>query len=91
MSVYGNALGTIFHTKLRLTIPKLFQHNKYDVGSGEQFDDLVGLIEHFRSYPMIETSGDVLRLLQPVSGTRLRAHDIDRKVQEMQVIGYWVE
>ncbi|XP_075991111.1 tyrosine-protein phosphatase non-receptor type 11-like isoform X2 [Anticarsia gemmatalis] len=70
--------GRVSHVMIRR------QHNKYDVGSGEQFDDLVGLIEHFRSYPMIETSGDVLRLLQPVSGTRLRAHDIDRKVQEMQ-------
>lgn len=63
-----------------------FQHNKYDVGSGEQFDDLVGLIEHFRSYPMVETSGDMLRLLQPLSGTRLRARDINNKVQEMQVL-----
>lgn len=59
----------------------LLQKNKYDVGSGEQFDDLVGLIEHFRSYPMIENSGDVLRLLQPVSGTCLRAQDINRKVK----------
>lgn len=72
--------GRVSHVLIRR------QHNKYDVGSGEQFDDLVGLIEHFRSYPMIETSGDVLRLLQPVSGTRLRAHDIDQKVQEMQGI-----
>ncbi|XP_031767330.2 tyrosine-protein phosphatase corkscrew-like isoform X2 [Galleria mellonella] len=70
--------GRVSHVMIRQ------QHNKYDVGSGEQFDDLVGLIEHFRSYPMIETSGDVLRLLQPVSGTKLRAHDIDQKVQEMQ-------
>ncbi|CAB3259012.1 unnamed protein product [Arctia plantaginis] len=67
-------------------IAKIIHHNKYDVGSGEQFDDLVGLIEHFRSFPMTETSGDVLRLLQPVSGTRVRAHDIDRKVQEMQEV-----
>ncbi|CAH1647854.1 unnamed protein product [Spodoptera littoralis] len=72
--------GRVSHVMIRR------QHDKYDVGSGEQFDDLVGLIEHFRLYPMIETSGDVLRLLQPVSGTRLRAHDIDRKVQEMQEI-----
>ncbi|KAL0902726.1 hypothetical protein ABMA27_000535 [Loxostege sticticalis] len=70
--------GRVSHVMIRR------QHNKYDVGSGEQFDDLVGLIEHFRSYPMTEASGDVLRLLQPVSGTRLRAHHIDRKVQEMQ-------
>ncbi|CAH2245988.1 jg13355, partial [Pararge aegeria aegeria] len=62
---------------------------KYDVGSGEQFDDLVGLIEHFRAYPMIETSGDVLRLLQPVSGTCLRAHDIDKKVQVCKSYKYY--
>ncbi|XP_034839179.1 tyrosine-protein phosphatase non-receptor type 11-like isoform X2 [Maniola hyperantus] len=69
--------GRVSHVMIRK------QQNKYDVGSGEQFDDLVGLIEHFRAYPMIETSGDVLRLLQPVSGTCLRAQDIDKKVQEM--------
>ncbi|XP_028172137.1 tyrosine-protein phosphatase corkscrew-like [Ostrinia furnacalis] len=72
--------GRVSHVMIRR------QHNKYDVGSGEQFDDLVGLIEHFRSFPMTETSGDVLRLLQPVSGTRLRAHRIDRKVHEMQEV-----
>ncbi|KPJ04936.1 Tyrosine-protein phosphatase corkscrew [Papilio xuthus] len=35
---------------------------------------------------MTETSGDVLRLLQPVSGTCLRAKDIDEKVMEMDDI-----
>lgn len=72
--------GRVSHVMIRR------QHNKYNVGSGEEFDDLVGLIEHFRAYPIIETSGDVLRLLQPVSGTGLRAHNIDKKVQEMQEV-----
>ncbi|XP_013162119.1 PREDICTED: tyrosine-protein phosphatase non-receptor type 11-like isoform X1 [Papilio xuthus] len=72
--------GRVSHVMIRR------QQDKYDVGSGEQFDDLVGLIEHFRSYPMTETSGDVLRLLQPVSGTCLRAKDIDEKVMEMDDI-----
>lgn len=62
------------------------QDNKYNIGSGEQFDDLVGLIEHLRLYPMIENSGDVLRLLQPVSGTCLRAKDIQQRVQEMDEV-----
>ncbi|XP_041987195.1 tyrosine-protein phosphatase corkscrew-like isoform X2 [Aricia agestis] len=69
--------GRVSHVMIRR------QHDKYDVGSGEQFDDLVGLIEHFRSYPMIENSGDVLRLLSPVNGTCLKAKDINKKVQEM--------
>ncbi|KAJ0183666.1 hypothetical protein K1T71_000089 [Dendrolimus kikuchii] len=70
--------GRVSHVMIRK------QHNKYDIGSGEQFDDLTGLIEHFRSYPVIESSGDVLRLLQPVSGTTLRVQDIEEKVHEMQ-------
>ncbi|XP_045458272.1 tyrosine-protein phosphatase corkscrew-like [Melitaea cinxia] len=69
--------GRVSHVMIRK------QDNKYDVGSGEQFEDLVGLIEHFRSYPIIETSGDALRLLQPVSGTRLRANGIEDKVRAM--------
>ncbi|CAG4942541.1 unnamed protein product [Colias eurytheme] len=73
--------GRVSHVMIRK------QQDKYDVGSGEQFDDLVGLIEHFRSYPIIESSGDVLRLLQPVSGTCLRAQDTDREVQEMDILG----
>ncbi|XP_050360780.1 tyrosine-protein phosphatase corkscrew-like isoform X2 [Nymphalis io] len=69
--------GRVSHVMIRK------QNNKYDVGSGEQFDDLVGLIEHFRTYPIIETSGDVLRLLQPVGGISLRAH-VQNSVKEMR-------
>lgn len=68
---------------------RFLQHNKYDVGSGEQFEDLVGLIEHFRAYPMIETSGDVLRLLQPISigaGGSTKMPVDDRGTQEVLVI-----
>uniref|UniRef100_A0A2A4JVP3 protein-tyrosine-phosphatase n=2 Tax=Heliothis virescens TaxID=7102 RepID=A0A2A4JVP3_HELVI len=58
--------GRVSHVMIRK------HHDKYDVGSGEQFDDLVGLIEHCRAFPLTESSGDVLRLLQPVSGVRAR-------------------
>lgn len=69
------ARGRVSHVMIKK------QHNKYDVGSGEQFDDLVGLIEHFRLYPMTEASGDVLRLLQPISSS-LRTSD-QTKSEEM--------
>lgn len=55
------------------------------MGSGERFDDLVGLIEHFRKYPMVEVDGDVLRLLQPVSGTTLKPTEIQDKLEGLQV------
>ncbi|XP_048006504.1 tyrosine-protein phosphatase corkscrew-like [Leguminivora glycinivorella] len=74
------ARGRVSHVMIRR------QHKKYDVGSGEQFSELAGLIEHLRAYPMVTGAGEELRLLQPVSGTRLRAHRIQRKVSQMQDI-----
>ncbi|KAI8430602.1 hypothetical protein MSG28_000817 [Choristoneura fumiferana] len=59
------------------------KHNKYDIGSGEQFEELAGLIEHLRAFPLTASSGDVLRLLQPVAGG-LRARHIPRKLTEMR-------
>ncbi|XP_047040852.1 tyrosine-protein phosphatase corkscrew-like isoform X3 [Helicoverpa zea] len=58
--------GHVTHVMIRK------HHDKYEVGSGEQFDDLVGLIEHCRAFPLTDSSGDALRLLQPVSGVRAR-------------------
>ncbi|XP_063546643.1 tyrosine-protein phosphatase corkscrew-like [Cydia strobilella] len=69
------ARGRVSHVMIRR------QHKKYNVGSGEQFSELAGLIEHLRAFPMVTGAGEELRLLQPVSGTRLRAHRIQRKVQ----------
>lgn len=74
------ARGRVWHVMIRQ------QHKKYDVGSGEQFSELAGLIEHLRAFPMVTGAGEELRLLQPVSGTRLRAHRIQRKVSQMQDI-----
>ncbi|XP_048488520.1 tyrosine-protein phosphatase non-receptor type 11 isoform X1 [Plutella xylostella] len=70
--------GRVNHVKINK------ENNKYDVGSGERFDDLVGLIEHFRKYPMVEVDGDVLRLLQPVSGTTLKPTEIQDKLDGLQ-------
>ncbi|XP_063393000.1 tyrosine-protein phosphatase corkscrew-like isoform X2 [Cydia fagiglandana] len=74
------ARGRVSHVMIRR------QHKKYDVGSGEQFSELAGLIEHLRAFPMVTGAGEELRLLQPVSGTRLRAHRIQRKLSQMQDI-----
>ncbi|XP_046978268.1 tyrosine-protein phosphatase corkscrew [Vanessa cardui] len=58
--------------------------NKYDVGGGQSFDDLVSLIEHYRNYPMVETTGDVLRLIQPFNATRIQVHHFHTRVKQLQ-------
>ncbi|CAH4036144.1 tyrosine-protein phosphatase non-receptor type 11 [Pieris brassicae] len=58
--------------------------NKYDVGGGQQFDDLVSLIEHYRNYPMVETTGDVLRLIQPFNATRIQVQHFHTRVKQLQ-------
>lgn len=60
------------------------QDNKYDVGGGQQFDDLVSLIEHYRNYPMVETTGDVLRLIQPFNATRIQVRHFHTRVKQLQ-------
>ncbi|XP_072941625.1 tyrosine-protein phosphatase non-receptor type 11-like [Epargyreus clarus] len=60
------------------------QDNKYDVGGGKQFDDLVSLIEHYRNYPMVETTGEVLRLIQPFNATRIQVQHFYTRVKQLQ-------
>lgn len=60
------------------------------MGTGEQFDDLVGLIEHCRIYPMVESSGDVLRLLQPISSS-LKISDSEQSISgDVSVRFYYI-
>ncbi|XP_013186983.2 tyrosine-protein phosphatase non-receptor type 11 [Amyelois transitella] len=59
------------------------QDSKYDVGGGKQFDDLVSLIEHYRNFPMVETSGEVLRLIQPFNATRIQVRHFHTRVKQL--------
>lgn len=60
------------------------QDNKYDVGGGKRFDDLVSLIEHYRNFPMVETTGEVLRLIQPFNATRIQVRHFHTRVKQLQ-------
>ncbi|CAG9792198.1 unnamed protein product [Diatraea saccharalis] len=60
------------------------QDNKYDVGGGQQFPDLVSLVEHYRNYPLVETTGDVLRLIQPFNATRIQVRHFKTRVKQLQ-------
>uniref|UniRef100_A0AC11EVC2 Uncharacterized protein n=1 Tax=Ovis aries TaxID=9940 RepID=A0AC11EVC2_SHEEP len=56
---------------------------KYDVGGGEQFDTLGDLVECYRKNPMVERSGVVVHLRQPLKATRISAASIENRVQEL--------
>ncbi|XP_063635716.1 tyrosine-protein phosphatase non-receptor type 11 [Cydia splendana] len=60
------------------------QDKKYDVGGGQQFPDLVSLVEHYRSFPMVETTGEVLRLMQPFNATRIQVRHFQTRVKQLQ-------
>uniref|UniRef100_A0A8C2XZF2 protein-tyrosine-phosphatase n=1 Tax=Capra hircus TaxID=9925 RepID=A0A8C2XZF2_CAPHI len=56
---------------------------KYDVGGGEQFDTLGDLVERYRKNPMVERSGVVVHLRQPLKATRISPASIESRVQEL--------
>ncbi|XP_032350739.1 tyrosine-protein phosphatase non-receptor type 11-like isoform X1 [Camelus ferus] len=56
---------------------------KYDVGGGEQFDTLGDLVECYKKNPMVESSGAVVHLKQPLKATRISAANIESRVQEL--------
>uniref|UniRef100_A0A452RTQ7 protein-tyrosine-phosphatase n=1 Tax=Ursus americanus TaxID=9643 RepID=A0A452RTQ7_URSAM len=58
-------------------------HFQYDVGGGEQFDTLAELVECYKRNPMVEKSGTVLHLRQPLKATRINAASIESRVQEL--------
>uniref|UniRef100_A0A8C6DDR8 Protein-tyrosine-phosphatase n=1 Tax=Moschus moschiferus TaxID=68415 RepID=A0A8C6DDR8_MOSMO len=58
-------------------------HFQYDVGGGEQFDTLGDLVERYRKNPLVERSGVVVHLRQPLKATRISAASIGSRVQEL--------
>lgn len=58
--------------------------NRYDIGGGEEFDSLSELIEHYKSNPMVETSGTVVHLKQPFNATRINVSGIHSRVKQLQ-------
>ncbi|ELK19555.1 Tyrosine-protein phosphatase non-receptor type 11 [Pteropus alecto] len=56
---------------------------KYDVGGGERFDSLGDLVERYKKNPMVEKSGAVVPLKQPLKATRVNAASMESRVQEL--------
>nr|XP_060478203.1 tyrosine-protein phosphatase non-receptor type 11-like isoform X3 [Panthera onca] len=55
----------------------------YDVGGGERFDTLRDLVECHKKNPMVEKSGVVVHLKQPLKATRINAASIESRVREL--------
>lgn len=72
---------------------------QFDVGGGELFNDLASLIEHYRTHPMVETTGAVVRMDHPFNATRVSAVSIQRRMEELNKetdevfghAGFWEE
>ncbi|XP_022454312.1 tyrosine-protein phosphatase non-receptor type 11-like [Delphinapterus leucas] len=56
---------------------------KYDVGGGKRFDTLGDLVECYRKNPLVERSGTVVHLQQPLKTTRISATSIESRVREL--------
>ncbi|CAG7834295.1 unnamed protein product [Allacma fusca] len=81
---------TVTHVKIRC------QGGKYDVGGGEKFDSLSDLIEHCKKNPMVDTTGTIVHLKQPLNATKIPASGIEARVKELnrengKKAGFWEE
>jgi tyrosine-protein phosphatase non-receptor type 11 len=81
---------TVTHVKIRCS------GGKFDVGGGDQFDSLSELIEHCKKNPMVDTTGTIVHLKQPLNATRIPASGIEIRVKELKRAdgkraGFWEE
>uniref|UniRef100_A0A8C0Q2L0 protein-tyrosine-phosphatase n=1 Tax=Canis lupus familiaris TaxID=9615 RepID=A0A8C0Q2L0_CANLF len=67
----------------RPRVTHIMIHFQYDIGGGERFDTLRDLVERYRKNPMVEKSGIVVHLKQPLKATRINAASIESRVQEL--------
>lgn len=56
---------------------------KFDVGGGEKFNDLSALVEHYKSNPMVEKNGEVVKMISPLVSTRVSAASIEARIAEL--------
>lgn len=71
-------------------------NNKYDVGGGERFDSLNDLVNYYTNISMVDTTGTVVNLENPLNSTSITAADIDDRVYELSkgvetFDGFWEE
>ncbi|XP_021957927.1 tyrosine-protein phosphatase corkscrew isoform X2 [Folsomia candida] len=80
---------TVTHVKIRC-------QGTFDVGGGDKFDSLSDLVEHCKKNPMVDTTGTIVHLKQPLNATRIPASGIEVRVKELKradgkKAGFWEE
>ena len=71
----------------------------YDVGGGQKFRSLEALVENYKHAPMVEASGNVVRLKQPINATRVISGNIHERITDLMRMrsesygkaGFWEE
>ncbi|XP_067947033.1 tyrosine-protein phosphatase non-receptor type 11-like isoform X2 [Watersipora subatra] len=61
-----------------------FLDNRYDIGGGERCETLGELIDHYKQNPMVEISGAVVQLKQPLHTSRFPVANIEDRVKKLQ-------
>jgi tyrosine-protein phosphatase non-receptor type 11 len=69
------------HERLQFLIP--LQDGTFDVGAGPPFRTLDVLVEHYRGTPIIDKSGKVVRLKQPINATRIVSANIHERIEDL--------
>jgi tyrosine-protein phosphatase non-receptor type 11 len=75
------------------------ENNMYDIGGGQVFKTLESLVETYKHSPMVEASGRVVRLKQPVNATRFITGNIHERMTDLMKVrsetygktGFWEE
>jgi tyrosine-protein phosphatase non-receptor type 11 len=72
------------------------QGGRFDVGGGDRFESLGELVEHCRRNPMVDTTGTIVHLKQPLNATRIPAAGLGPRVKELKradgkKAGFWEE
>jgi len=93
LSVRTGSEGRITHVMIRN------RGGKFDVGGGEKFGSLTELVDHYRTNPMVETSGNVVTMDKPCNATQMSVLAIPKRVLELDretdpvygKTGFWEE
>ncbi|KJE96754.1 protein-tyrosine-phosphatase [Capsaspora owczarzaki ATCC 30864] len=91
-----------FSVRVTDKVTHVMIHNRkgrYDVGGGESFSDLTKLVNYYRENPMVETTGSIVTLKNPLNATKINVSSIKGRVTELEKetdeiygkAGFWEE
>ena len=72
---------------------------KFDLGGGKAFDTLQELVDYYKRYPMVESTGAVIYLNSPIKSSRIVVNTIEERIKTLSETtkdtygksGFWEE